>query len=183
MDAFVFVRPTAQASSPQIQAFVSREMDRAIVEWRRQFRGAPRVKDDKQVTADDIATKNLILWGDAAGNSILARIADKLPIRVVGTNLVAGSRTFAAADHAPILIYPNPLNPARYVVLNSGFTFRESAYRSNAYQIPKLPDWAIVDVRTPANADWPGQIAAADFFDENWQLGPPHRDDATATRE
>ena len=30
-----------------------------------------------------------------------------------------------AAHHVPILIYPNPLNPQRYVVLNSGFTFRE----------------------------------------------------------
>ncbi len=73
----------------------------------------------------------------------------------------------------PILIYPNPLNPERYVVLNSGFTFREHAYMSNALQIPKLPDWAIVDIRTPPDGDWPGKIAAADFFNEEWQLGPP----------
>ena len=72
----------------------------------------------------------------------------------------------------PILIYPNPLNPERYVVLNSGFTFREHAYMSNALQIPKLPDWAIVDVRTPPDGDWPGKIAAADFFDEEWQVRP-----------
>ncbi len=39
-------------------------MKRAITEWRRQFRGEPRVKDDKDVTADDIASMNLILWGD-----------------------------------------------------------------------------------------------------------------------
>ena len=50
----------------------------------------------------------------------------------------------------PILIFPNPLNPERYVVLNSGFTFREYDYLNNARQVPKLPDWAVVDVTTPA---------------------------------
>ena len=33
------------------------------------------------VTDADIASSNLILWGDPVSNRILARIADKLPIR------------------------------------------------------------------------------------------------------
>ena len=33
--------------------------------------------------------------------------------------------TLDAAHHAPILIFPNPLNPQRYVVLNSGIDFRD----------------------------------------------------------
>ena len=49
----------------------------------------------------------------------------------------------------PVLIYPNPLNPKRYVVLNSGFTFREYDYLNNARQVPKLPDFAVVDVDVP----------------------------------
>jgi hypothetical protein len=72
--------------------------------------------------------------------------------------------------HAPVLIYPNPLNPDRYVVLNSGFTYREFAYLNNARQVPKLPDWAVIDLRTPADSLWPGKVVGADFFDENWQL-------------
>ena len=48
-----------------------------------------------------------------------------------------------------MLIYPNPLNPKRYVVLNSGFTFREYDYLNNARQVPKLPDWAVIDVSEP----------------------------------
>ena len=73
----------------------------------------------------------------------------------------------------PALIYPNPLNPRRYVVLNSSFTFRDYAYLNNARQVPMLPDWAIVDVGTPPNAVRPGKVVAADFFDEHWQLRPP----------
>jgi len=36
--------------------------------------------------------------------------------------------------------------------------------------VPKLPDWAIVDLDTPPNPLWPGKIVAADFFDEAWQI-------------
>jgi pimeloyl-ACP methyl ester carboxylesterase len=176
MDAFLFVRPTGKTTSPEVGAWVQNEMKRAIAEWRRQFRGEPRVKDDKDVTPKDIDSMNLILWGDLSSNSansLIAKIADKLPIRGEGSEIVVDSgRRFDAAHHVPILIYPNPLNPKRYVVLNSGFTFREHAYMSNALQIAKLPDWAIVDVRTPPDGDWPGKIAAADFFNEEWQLQP-----------
>ena len=70
------------------------------------------------------------------------------------------------------VIYPNPLNPEKYVVLNSSFTYREYDYLNNARQVPKLPDWAVIDLTTPPDARWPGKIAAADFFGEKWELKP-----------
>ena len=70
----------------------------------------------------------------------------------------------------PVLIYPNPLNPRRYVVLNSGFTFREYDYLNNARQVPKLPDFAVVDVSVPMTSRAPGGIVTAGFFNERWQL-------------
>ncbi len=68
------------------------------------------------------------------------------------------------------MIYPNPLNPKKYVVLNSGFTFREYDYLNNARQVPKLPDYAIIDVSIPPDARKPGGIALAGFFNEAWKL-------------
>jgi len=41
--------------------------------------------------------------------------------------LTVAGQTYDATQHAPILIYPNPANPARYIVINSGPTFREEA--------------------------------------------------------
>ena len=70
----------------------------------------------------------------------------------------------------PVLIYPNPLNPKRYIVLNSGFTFREYDQLNNARQVPKLPDFAIVDVSVPVSSRAPGGIADAGFFGEDWEL-------------
>ena len=68
------------------------------------------------------------------------------------------------------MIYPNPLNPDKYVVLNSGFTFREYDYLNNARQTPKLPDWAIVDINSPMTSRVPGTILDAAFFGEHWEL-------------
>jgi hypothetical protein len=33
---------------------------------------------------------------------------------------------------------------------------------------PKLPDWAVIDVTTPASGRYPGNVKAAGFFDEKW---------------
>lgn len=173
MDAFVIVRPTGKARSEKFAAWQKAEMDRAIEHWRRHFRGEPQVKDDTAITDGDIASMNLILWGDPESNAVLKRIADKLPFGWRGDKVVFGEQSFPAEDHAPIAIYPNPLNPGRYVVLNSGFTFRDYDYLNNARQVPKLPDWAVIDLKTPPNARYPGKVVAADFFGEAWEIKPP----------
>lgn len=171
MDRFVFVRPTGQAAHPAVQEWTVSEMERAIEHWRRHFRGDAIVIDDVDVTDKLIQSDtNLVLWGDRSSNKVLAKIADRLPIQWTNDSVTVGEQTWSAADHAPILIYPNPLNPERYVVLNSSFTYRDYAYLNNARQVPMLPDWAVIDLKTPAGNVWPGEVVAADFFDEKWQL-------------
>ena len=180
MDAFVFVRPTGKAAHPAVESWVKAELDRAIEHWRRHFRGQARVIDDTAVSEADMASANLVLWGDPSSNAVLKKFAEKLPIRWNGNEIVAGAQRYPADQHALILIYPNPLNPRRYLVLNSGFTFREYDYLNNARQVPKLPDWAIIDLKTPPNSRFPGKIAGADFFDEHWGLRAPREEAGTA---
>jgi hypothetical protein len=170
LDSFIFVTPTGEPLAPGTAKWVTAEEQHAIAEWRRQFRGEAQVRQDKDVSDADIAASNLILWGDPGSNRVLARIADRLPVKWSAESVIAGNERFPAATHAPILIYPNPLNPKKYVVLNSGFTFREFDYLNNARQIPKLPDYAVVDTTTPPNDRYPGKIVLAGFFDENWGL-------------
>jgi hypothetical protein len=168
LDSFVFVSPTGQPIAPGVAKWVESEQKRAIAEWRRQFRGDAQVRQDKDITGAEIAASNLVLWGDPGSNSVLARIADRLPVKWTSGGVVAGKDRYPVTTHAPILIYPNPLNPKKYVVLNSGFTFREFDYLNNARQTPKLPDYAIVDTTTPPDSRYPGKIVLAGFFDEMW---------------
>lgn len=173
MEPFLFVRPTGKARHAKVGAWAASELDRAVVEWRRVFRGDVRMKEDRAVIAEDIANFNLVLWGDPGGNLILARLLDRLPLQWGGEKLVLGLSRLDAARHAPILIYPNPLNPQRYIVLNSGFTFRQGSTTSNSLQTPKLPDWALIDLGTAPDARWPGRVVEAGFFDEAWRYSAP----------
>jgi len=90
MDSFLIVRPTGKSKHATVEKWVQAEMDRAIEHWRRQFRGHPRVKDDKDVTPEDIQSSNLVLWGDPNSNLVLAKIASKLPIRWTDEQIEAG---------------------------------------------------------------------------------------------
>lgn len=186
MDSFLMVRPTGTPFNPTLGEWTKKEMTHAIDHWRKQFRGDARVKDDKDVSDDDIKNHNLVLWGDPQSNAILAKIAGKLPVSwdskiVVDENkkwtavrLQLGDKAYDGNSHVPVMIFPNPLNPKKYVVLNSGFTYREYAYLNNARQVPMLPDYAIVDTSTPPNSRFPGKVTVAGFFDENWKLQPNH---------
>lgn len=170
LDRFVMVRPTGQAMNEVVGKWADREMKHAATHWRQQFRGEAIVKDDTAITDADIAESNLVLWGDPSSNAVLAKIADRLPIKWTKDGVVVGAQTFPADAHVPVVIYPNPMNPKKYVVLNSGFTFREYDYLNNARQVPKLPDYAVIDATTPMTSRGPGKVVAAGFFDETWQL-------------
>jgi dienelactone hydrolase len=170
MDSFLMVKPTGKPLNEKVGAWTSAESKHAVDHWRKQFRGEARVKDDTAVTDTDIAAHNLILWGDPSSNKFLTRIADKLPVRWDAQQVRMGEEKFSAEHHVPLLIYPNPLNPKRYVVLNSGFTFREYDYLNNARQVPKLPDFAVIDVNTPPSSRLPGKVLTAGFFDEEWKV-------------
>ncbi len=169
MDKFLFVKPTKAGASEKVDAWAKAELERAQFEWRRQFRGDAPIKDDTAISDADIAANNLVLWGDPQSNAVLAKIADKLPIQWSKDKLVANGKTYDAATNAPVLIYPNPLNPTKYVVINSGFTYREYDYLNNARQVAKLPDWAVIDLTKPVTSQAPGGISDAGFFGESWE--------------
>jgi hypothetical protein len=169
MDSFLIVRPTGRPLNEAVGGWLQDELAHATNEWRAQFRGDPRVKDDVAVSDKDIVTHHLILWGDPQSNQLLARIGRKLPLRWDAKQVRLGRMSFPSLNSVPLLIYPNPLNPARYVVLNSGFTFCEFGSASNAQQTPKLPDFAVVDITTPRADRLTRRVRYAGFFGEGWE--------------
>jgi len=169
VEPFLFVRPTGKPLHPETSAWIESELTAARTLWRDVFRGHAPVKSDREVTEADIAGSNLILWGDPSSNAVLRRVLAQLPVKWDAQALTFRDKTYDAKHHAPILVFPNPLNPSRYIVLNSGITFRSEGYGNNALQTAKLPDWSIVDLRTPPGPRWPGKIVDAGFFNESWK--------------
>ena len=175
LSSFLMVTPTGKPINEAIGNWTTSEQARAIKHWRQHFRGHARVKADTEISEADIANHNLVLWGDFSSNKVIGEILARLPLNWSAQGVSIGETVFDAKSHAPILIYPNPLNPEKYIVINSGFTYREYAYLNNARQVPMLPDWAIVDVvNKPKPNDsiyrFPGIPKDANFFDENWNV-------------
>ncbi len=172
MDSFIMVAPSGEPLNAKAGAWAAAEQKHAIDHWRKQFRGDARVVRDTELLEGDLPDANLVLWGDPRSNKLLAKIIDRLPLRWSADGLMVDGKSFDSGHHVPALIFPNPLKPNRYVVLNSGFTFREYDYLNNARQIAKLPDWAVIDIAKPVTARSPGEIVHAGFFDEAWKYKP-----------
>ena len=104
-----------------------------------------------------------MLFGDPGSNSVIAKVLPKLPLRWTKQEIAIGAQRFTAADHVPVLIYPNPLNPSRYVVINSGHTFGEEDFKgTNAWLYPRIGDYGVLKTN--------GEIVSSGFFDEQWRL-------------
>lgn len=174
MGRFAFVPPTPVTDGAAVQRspvdlWIATEYAHATREWRRHFRGDVVELQASELSSDNLQ-QNLILFGTPQSNPFIAKIVDQLPFDWTATSLTFAGKTYSSAEHAPILIYPNPLSPEHYIVLNSGFTYREYAYLNNARQIPMLPDWAITNITDGSTSQTPGTILAAGFFDESWGL-------------
>lgn len=169
LSSFVMVLPTGTPQHEATGTWVKAESSRAIRTWRSLFRGETPVKQDREITDADIANSNLVLWGDPASNSVLARIAAKLPLEWSATKLAMAGQTCDANACMPVLVYPNPLNPSRYIVLNSGPTMREDSNATNSQQTPRLPDAALVGLDEAPGPMRPGRIVWAGFFNEQWK--------------
>lgn len=174
--AFLCVRGTGRPWNRAIGEFADASLDRFADEWARYWRGDLPVKNDADVTPDDIQSKHLILFGDGGSNRWIARAIGSLPITWTKSKLVFGDRSYDAATHAPLMISPSPLTSReRYIVLNSGHTFRgKDSATINYLLYPRLGDWAILNVGPGAPLDATGkvreQVVRTGFFDEAWQL-------------
>jgi len=136
--------------------------------------------EDTSITDDDIATSNLILFGTADSNSIIVAINDSLPIRIWRNRIVAGANEYVGGNYGLYMIFPNPLNPERYVVISHGDIPGWVATDVRWLGI-LWPDYVVFDMnvvpRQAGEDPYGGQTAyhpdawvEAGFFDQYWRL-------------
>ncbi len=171
---FLCVRGTGKPWNPAVQAWADASLKRFAHEWHRYFRGELPIKDDTAVTDEDVRRYHLILFGDPGSNRWIERVRPRLPFGWTREHVQIGKQQYAAADHAFVLIQPNPLAEGRYVVLNSGHTFHAKELGSLNYLLfPRLGDWALLRVgdKVPADPAEPldEEVIEAGFFNERWQ--------------
>ena len=166
LEPFLLVRPTGTPWNAAAHEQALRMLAHFDRVYARYYRAHPRMKDDKDVTPADFAAYHVALFGDPGSNRWIAKMQSRLPVQWSRQQIRVGEQNFAAAEHVPAFIYPNPLQPNRYVVINSGLTIDEREYHGD-YSMPKLGDLAILKVQS--GGDTP-DVVFATLFDEQWRL-------------
>ena len=121
---------------------------------------------------------NLILYGNVGSNKIVSRINDYLPVRFVGRAVVVGDERFEGKDVALQMVYANPLNPERYVLLNGGVTHKGTAnihkiglyVASRFFPSSAKYDYVLFDNTFLGKTE--DRYLKAGHFDGEWQLQP-----------
>ncbi len=140
---------------------------RMAEDWLKFADGSPTIKADTAVSAEDIAGRNLVLFGDANQNRVVARMKGELPFAFKEGEYTISGHTYRGEDLGFMMTYPNPLNPKRYVVVQSG-TFWGDALPIN-HKFDLLPDFIVYNEAVDPS-DKTNQYVCAGFFDVNWKV-------------
>jgi pimeloyl-ACP methyl ester carboxylesterase len=165
--AFTCVLGSGDTWHPATQKFVDAKVKAFKYDWAKHWRGELPTIGDYAVTPNEIMNKNLILFGDPSSNLTLAQILPKLPLKWTKDTIEFGGKKYKASEHVPVMIFPNPLNPRKYVVLNTGMTIPSEDYvKTNALLYPRLGDYAILRMTGGSGFE----VAMAGLFDEFWKV-------------
>jgi len=199
MSSFICVRGTGQPLHPLTATWADRQLALFREEFARWMRGDVRVVNDVDITAEMLDRSHLVLFGDPGSNLLLRhllaarpgrgavdaaslpgavalRVADprvtlKLPFDWNSEQITVGNQAWPAASHGLCLIFPNPLNRSKYIVLNTGHTFGERDFRaSNAWLFPRLGDVGVLQLSEGSSGQTESSLIWSDVFGADWQL-------------
>ena len=140
-------------------------------EFDKWLRGKVPVVNDSDFDRELLKNSNLVLFGDPGSNKLIAEIVRKLPIEWTEKGITVNGQTFDANTHGLSMIYPNPLNPRKYVVINSGHTMHEKDFKaSNSWLFPRLGDIAIQKFEKSKTGGYTESIEWAELFDGEWKI-------------
>jgi len=138
-------------------------------EWYAFAKGFRNPTPDTAVSDAEMARSNLVLFGTPKTNALLAKMADKLPIRFTDEGYEILGKAYKAGETTGLMfIYPNPLAPERYIVVYDGQHYGDKLGENHKYDL--LPDFIVYSAEP--DYDDTNCFHAAGFFDCAWQLDP-----------
>jgi predicted esterase len=155
--------PGAAAAAAQAQTFQQ--------SWEQRFFTTPRKKLDIELTDADIHSYNLVLFGTVQSNSLLKRIADRLPVRYTATGVSVGGQAWDGDGYSIQAVFPNPLDITHYVVLAGDPACAKCP--ANALQFT-LHAWYDVAIWHQDQAGTVRLVSVGNF-DRNWEKVVPAR--------
>lgn len=166
---FLFVIGTigSEKETGALRRAARRAAETLARDWMGRANGIVRIKQDIEVTRSDYLSHNLILFGNARTNKLIAAIKDELPIKFTADGLSMGGEVERGKDLGLVMVQPNPLNRQRYVVIVGSNTPQgfEAAAR---LRFAELPDYVVFDESVFAGKD--PSFVVGGFFNKLWRL-------------
>ena len=85
--------------------------------WKRFNIGLAAIKSDRDLTEQDIQTRNIYIYGSPENHSLFQRVRDQLPILFEDDGIVVGNKKCKGRDVGAIFTCPNPLSPEHRLVI------------------------------------------------------------------
>ena len=161
---FEVVTGTGGSSAQKVSAQAATEV--FARDWQKSFFVGCRRKLDRDVDSDDLSAYNLVLIGNPADNEPLAHVLQQLPVTVQPDGVSIGGGWHAGQDVGFVVIFPNPLNRERYLVIvdSNAATWKMPDYN---FALKGFSDYAIWDGN--------GFIRDSGVFDSRWKQAVPFR--------
>ena len=123
------------------------------------------MKADTEVTDADLAANNLVLLGTAVQNTLVARLAAKLPVSAAAATLkTSDGFTYSTDENAWALVHFNPLAPQRLVLWlasdDSHFYQAGALLPRELFNHGYGADFVVMSAE--------GRVSAARSFDNRW---------------
>ncbi len=139
-------------------------------DWERFAKGEPTMLGADEVDKKTIKNNNLILFGTPSSNRLVGEVVDDLPVRFTSGTVQLAGHSYDLDEHGLWLIYPNPLNQERYVVLNAGVPWGKELPENHKYDM--IPDFMVYTGEKTADGTECNKYRAAGFFNQYWELSP-----------
>jgi pimeloyl-ACP methyl ester carboxylesterase len=136
-----------------------------LADWGPNVRARFKVMADSEVTPEIMASRSLVLVGNAAMNRAVAGFAKDLPLRQDGTGTYAGAKRVAGKNAAFRLYYRNPRAAGRYVLVyagGNGEALGRILPTPGPRPVAPLADYAVVDED--------GKVALEGYFKDDWTI-------------
>lgn len=134
--------------------------------WKSWTDGTAPIKSAADVTEDDKAKANLILFGTRATNPLIGEIADRLPLELAPGGYRIGEKIVEAPYVGLRLVWKSPWNEARLIGVCSGESWGETLPFNHVWDL--IPDYVVYSYQT--EPDGTNRALEAGFFDGHWEL-------------
>lgn len=174
--SFIVVKGTIGNSTENRK--ISNLSDSLSAMWKSKYFNECRIKKDIEVTDDDIKNSNLVLIGNFASNKILKQINNRIPLCINATDIKIGKEQVKGENLGFYMIYPNPLNPKKYVAIigyNKEISLGYSDVGNSQYEstssisVQDISGYGFYDYKVWSNSGHYYSTQTKGFFDNNWK--------------